>query len=118
MTSLLFETNWNASKYVESILRVRNLCTLQIKEKEIVLTVFLFFFFLIDNGFSLMVKILFTRVLKFWLFGAFSWHWVDFVSNYTVGLFLETKLAQFPLRPRCNQQKKRSLNSVPDLAAR
>ena len=50
MTSLLFETNWNASKYVESILRVRNLCTLQIKEKEIVLTVFLFFF-LIDKWF-------------------------------------------------------------------
>ena len=31
--SLLFETNWNALKYVESILRVRNLCALQIKEK-------------------------------------------------------------------------------------
>lgn len=65
-----------------------------------------------------MVEILFTSVLKFWLSGAFSWHWVDFVSNCTVGLFLGTKLAQFPLRPRWSQQKKRSLNSVPELAAR
>ena len=64
-----------------------------------------------------MVKILFTSVPKFWLFGAFSWHWVDFVSNCTVGLFLGTKLAQFPLRPHCSQQKKRSLNSVPDITA-
>ena len=31
--SLLFETNWNALKYVESILQVRNLCTLLIKKK-------------------------------------------------------------------------------------
>ena len=64
-----------------------------------------------------MVKILFTSVLKFWFFGAFSSHWVDFVSNCAVGLFLGTKLAQIPLRPRWSQQKKRSLNSVPDLAA-
>ena len=40
------------------------------------------------------------------------------MSNCTVGLFLGTKLAQFPLRPRWSQQKKRSLNSVPELAAR
>ena len=39
------------------------------------------------------------------------------MSNCTVGLFLGTKLAQFPLRPRWRQQKKRSLNSVPELAA-
>ena len=45
--SLLFETNWNALKYVESILRVRNLCTLQIKEKIDSVNFFLF----IDNGF-------------------------------------------------------------------
>ena len=64
-----------------------------------------------------MVKILFTSVLKFWLFGAFSWHRVDFVSNCTVGLFLGTKLAQFPSRPRCSQRKKRSLNSVPNITA-